>query len=139
MLYDAYVLELLRFMTATLCAATFSNSYVLWHKRSVMLHFVAVPLELWITPQIFEKILNGPNGLSGAWGKLIHVENLKSKISWHCPFNFPRLKKGIWNNAQYEVEASGSLYKNNCLVSKASIADLCYFSTDPDPRIRASD
>ncbi len=24
---------------------------------------------------------------SGAWGKLIHVENLKSKISWHCPFN----------------------------------------------------
>ncbi len=23
---------------------------------------------------------------SGAWGKLIHVENLKSKISWHCPF-----------------------------------------------------
>ncbi len=24
--------------------------------------------------------------LSGAWGKLIHVENLKSKIFWHCPF-----------------------------------------------------
>jgi hypothetical protein len=24
---------------------------------------------------------------SGAWGKLIHVENLESKISWHCPFN----------------------------------------------------
>jgi hypothetical protein len=21
-----------------------------------------------------------------AWGKLIHVENLKLKISWHCPF-----------------------------------------------------
>ncbi len=30
-------------MTATLCAATFSNSYVLWHKRCVMLRFVAVP------------------------------------------------------------------------------------------------
>jgi hypothetical protein len=24
--------------------------------------------------------------LSEAWGKLIHVENRKSKISWHCPF-----------------------------------------------------
>jgi hypothetical protein len=23
---------------------------------------------------------------SGAWGKLIHEENQKSKISWHCPF-----------------------------------------------------
>ncbi len=86
---------------------------------------MVVHLELRISPQIFEKILNGPNGISGAWGKLIHVENLKSKISWHCPFNFPRLKKGIWNNAQYAVEASGSLYKNNCLVSKASIAYLC--------------
>ncbi len=30
-------------MTATLCAVTFSNSYVLWHKRCVMLRFVAVP------------------------------------------------------------------------------------------------
>ncbi len=30
-------------MTATLCAATFSNSYVLLHKRCVMLRFVAVP------------------------------------------------------------------------------------------------
>ncbi len=24
---------------------------------------------------------------SGAWGKLIHEKNQKSKISWHCPFN----------------------------------------------------
>jgi hypothetical protein len=23
---------------------------------------------------------------SGAWGKLIHEKNLKSKISWRCPF-----------------------------------------------------
>jgi hypothetical protein len=22
----------------------------------------------------------------GAWGKLIYEKNLKSKISWHCPF-----------------------------------------------------
>jgi hypothetical protein len=26
-------------------------------------------------------------GYSGTWGKLIHEKNLKSKISWHCPFN----------------------------------------------------
>jgi hypothetical protein len=25
-------------------------------------------------------------GYSGAWGKLIHEKNLRSKISWHCPF-----------------------------------------------------
>jgi hypothetical protein len=25
---------------------------------------------------------------SEAWGKLIHEKNLKSKISWHCPFKF---------------------------------------------------
>ncbi len=24
---------------------------------------------------------------SGAWGKLIHEKNQKSKIFWHCPFN----------------------------------------------------
>ncbi len=24
--------------------------------------------------------------LSGAWGKVIHENNLKQKISWHCPF-----------------------------------------------------
>jgi hypothetical protein len=30
-------------VTATLCAATFSNSYVKWRKRCVILRFVAVP------------------------------------------------------------------------------------------------
>jgi hypothetical protein len=25
---------------------------------------------------------------SGAWGKLIHEKNQKSKISWHCPFKY---------------------------------------------------
>ncbi len=29
-----------------------------------------------------------PMVYSGAWGKLIHEKNQKSKISWHCPFNF---------------------------------------------------
>jgi hypothetical protein len=40
---------------------------------------LVVHLELRISPQIFEKIQNGPTGV-GAWGKLIHkkpeVENL---------------------------------------------------------------
>jgi hypothetical protein len=26
-------------------------------------------------------------GCPGAWGKLVHEKNLKSKISWHCLFN----------------------------------------------------
>jgi hypothetical protein len=36
-------------------------------------------LELRISPRIFEKIQNDPN--SGAWGKLIHKKNQKSKIA----------------------------------------------------------
>ncbi len=52
-----------------------------------------VNLELQISPWIFEKIRNGPNGIySGAWGKLIHEKNQKQKISWHCPF------KVVWVN-----------------------------------------
>jgi hypothetical protein len=72
-----------------------------------------VQLELRISPRIFEKIRNGPNGiirctlsceylrefskkfetpaLNGiirGFGELIFVENLKSKISWHCPFKY---------------------------------------------------
>ncbi len=40
-------------------------------------------LEVRISPRIFEKIRNNPNGTvySGAWGKLIHEKNQKSKIS----------------------------------------------------------
>jgi hypothetical protein len=29
---------------------------------------------------------------SGAWEKLIHEKNQKSKISWHCPF---KIKENI--------------------------------------------
>ncbi len=46
MLCDSYVLKLLRFVTSTLCAATFSNSYIKWLLRYVMLRFVAVPYEM---------------------------------------------------------------------------------------------
>ncbi len=37
------------FVTSTLCAATFSNSYVKWRLRYVMLRFVALPFcMLWV-------------------------------------------------------------------------------------------
>ncbi len=39
-------------------------------------------LELRISPRIFEKIRNGPNGILRGLGE----KNQKSKISWHCPF-----------------------------------------------------
>ncbi len=41
-----------------------------------------VNLERRISPRIFEKIRNGPNGiLWGGGGKLIHAKNQKQKIS----------------------------------------------------------
>jgi hypothetical protein len=38
-------------------------------------------LELRISPRIFEKIRNDPNGILRGLGKLIHEKNQKSKIS----------------------------------------------------------
>jgi hypothetical protein len=35
-------------------------------------------------------------GYSGAWGELIHEKNLKSKISWHCPFKLPFACKKLY-------------------------------------------
>ncbi len=44
-------------------------------------------LDLWMSPRIFEKKFETTLMVySGAWGKLIHEKNQKSKISWHCPF-----------------------------------------------------
>jgi hypothetical protein len=48
---------------------------------------------------------------SGAWGKLIHEKNLKSKISWHCPF------KGWLTYGDSPVDAKLSQnthHHNNC-------------------------
>ncbi len=36
---------------------------------------------------------------SGAWGKLIHEKNQKSKILWHCPFK----KLEIWEESQLKI------------------------------------
>ncbi len=45
-----------------------------------------VNLELRISPRIFEKIRNGPNGILWGWGETDWWKNQKRKISWHCPF-----------------------------------------------------
>ncbi len=48
-----------------------------------------VHLELWISPLIFKKKFETSlMGYSGACGKLFHDENLKLKISWHCPLSW---------------------------------------------------
>jgi hypothetical protein len=50
---------------------------------------LVVQLELQISLRIFEKILKmALMGYTGAWGKLIHEQNLKSKILFHCPFKY---------------------------------------------------
>jgi hypothetical protein len=40
-----------------------------------------VHLDSRISPRIFEKIRNGPNGILWGWGKLIDEKNQKQKIS----------------------------------------------------------
>jgi hypothetical protein len=38
-------------------------------------------------PEFSKKLETAVLVYSGAWGKLIHEKNQKSKISRHCPFN----------------------------------------------------
>jgi hypothetical protein len=40
---------------------------------------LVVHLQLWISLQIFKKIWNGTNDISGAWGKLIHEKSWRRK------------------------------------------------------------
>jgi hypothetical protein len=39
--------------------------------------------------KFLNKFETAPTRYPGAWGKLIHEKNLKSKILWHCPFKLP--------------------------------------------------
>ncbi len=48
-----------------------------------------VHLELRLFQQIFKKIWNGPNGILRGMGETYSWKNLKSKISWLCPFKLP--------------------------------------------------
>jgi hypothetical protein len=45
-----------------------------------------VHLELRISPQIFEKIRNGPYGIIRGLGETDLCRKPKAKNSWHCPF-----------------------------------------------------
>ncbi len=51
----------------------------------------AININSRISPQIFEKMQNGPNGILGGLGTLIHEKNLKLKISCQTPFNEPAI------------------------------------------------
>ncbi len=52
-------------------------------------------LELVISPRIFERIRNGCNGILRGLGEADSWKNLKSKISWHCPFHSGKMG---WKN-----------------------------------------
>jgi len=51
-------------------------------------------------PENNEKFRTALIVYSGAWGKQIHEKNLKSKISWHCPFKL-RSKVSLLFNVLY--------------------------------------
>ncbi len=53
-------------------------------------------LELQISPRIFKKLLNGPNGIFRGLGELIHEKNQTQKISWHCPFKDEIVGNGFY-------------------------------------------
>jgi hypothetical protein len=48
---------------------------------------LVVHLELRISREKKKKFYAALMGYSGAWGKLIHEKNLKSKILWHVPLS----------------------------------------------------
>ncbi len=56
-----------------------------------------VLLELWISPRIFEKIKNGPNGILRGLRESDSWKILESKISWHCHFNVIFIFMASWS------------------------------------------
>jgi hypothetical protein len=64
---------------------------------------------------------------SGAWEKLIHEKNQKSKISWHCPFKlFPHtFTRFVWVSAKFGtctvVSVNGTLVEAKmCIITLES-------------------
>ncbi len=49
---------------------------------------LVVHLDLWISPQIFEKIWNDPDVIFRGLAEDDSWKNLKQLISWHCPFKW---------------------------------------------------
>jgi hypothetical protein len=76
------------------------------------------PLDLQISPQIFEKIWNGPNLILWGWGETDSWKKTEAKkISWHCPF------KGLGWPLKYEkVQYLGNL-DNSTIVPSTDIDD----------------
>ncbi len=72
----------LRFVTSTLCAATFGNSYVKWRLRYVMLRFVAVPCHIKVQKVTAYKL------------NLFYAENLTWEKDWH--YNLSLSNKANW-------------------------------------------
>jgi hypothetical protein len=62
---------------------------------------------------------------SGAWGKLINEKNLKSKISWHCPFKYRKLviidKKANYFHICISKKDADFWQRLNFLVGKSRI------------------
>ncbi len=70
-----------------------------------------VHLDLRMSPRIFEKNWNSPNGILWGWGKLIHDKTTSKKISWHCPFKLcTQCEAGIFWEAEYQMLFSALLY-----------------------------
>ncbi len=56
----------------------------------------AINIHSRISPRIFEKIQNGPNGILGGLGDTDSGKNLKTKISCQAPFKFlPRGEQSL--------------------------------------------
>jgi hypothetical protein len=67
-----------------------------------------VNLELRISPRIFGKNRNGPNGILWGWGGNWFMKKTRSKKLWHCPF------KRIKNYTSRSIECS----KRKCFVPR---------------------
>ncbi len=78
----------LRFVTSTLCAATFSNSYVKWRLLYVMLRFVAVPTKYLLFFHLL-CVRGGGEGLLASYSSSL----LKGDSCIHAFFTLQLIKK----------------------------------------------
>ncbi len=77
-------------------------------------------LELRISPRIFEKFETTLIVYSGAWEKLIHEKNQKSKISWHCPFKPTYRISETCPVAEFQQEFFFMYFIQHCVVCRPS-------------------
>ncbi len=75
-----------------------------------------VHLDLRISPRIFEKIWNGPNGILWGWGETDSWKNQKQKISWHCLF-----KVNVSNNWTRTSRGNGMCSRKQLVVGHRNL------------------